>query len=125
LIRYRALVGYVRFRIKFGLVIAAIMMTIFLILLYVLLSSPLLRPGASRMDAVSMVFSILGLFIMVFVVMIILASAISAITWGHWLGAFDEQQTSDQILDERYARGEINYSEYAMLKNNIEIARRK
>jgi uncharacterized membrane protein len=86
---------------------------------------PLVGPNASHMEAVSMLFSILGLFIMVFVVMIVLALAISAMTWGRWLGAFDEQPTSDQILDGRYAKGEISYGEYAMLKNNIEIARRK
>jgi Mg2+/Co2+ transporter CorB len=114
-----------RFRVKFGLVIAAIVMAIFIILLAFLLSSPLLRPGASHMDAVSFVFSMLGLFAIVFVAMIILALAISMITWGQWLGAFDEHPTTDQILDERYSKGEISYAEYMMLKNNIEIARKK
>jgi uncharacterized membrane protein len=114
-----------RFRLKFGLIVAVIVVTIFIVLLAVLFSSPLLNPNASRMDAVSMVFSTLGLFIVVFIVMIVLALAISVVTWGHWLGDFKEHQTSNQILDERYAKGEISYSEYTMLKNNIEIAKKK
>ncbi|MGD0816948.1 MAG: hypothetical protein ABR986_00930 [Methanomassiliicoccales archaeon] len=114
-----------RFRIKFGLIIAAIVVTMFIVLLAVLFSSPLLKPGASQLDAVTMVLSILGLFAVVFVAMIVLAMVISAVIWGQWLGDFKEHQTSDQILDERYAKGDISYSQYMMLKNNIENARRK
>ncbi|HEY3420667.1 MAG TPA: SHOCT domain-containing protein [Methanomassiliicoccales archaeon] len=114
-----------RYRVKFGLIVAAVVITVFIAFLAILFSSPLLKPGALQMDPVSMVFSLVGLFAVVFVVMIILALAISAIIWGQWLGAFGEEPTSDQILDERYAKGEIDHAEYSMLKNNIEIARRK
>jgi uncharacterized membrane protein len=115
----------VKFQIKFGLIVAAIVTAIFFILLAAIFSSPLLHPGASQMDGVSMLFTIIGLFAVLFVVVVILALAISAITWGHWLGDFREQQTTDQILDERYAKGDISYAEYMMLKNNIENTRRK
>ena len=112
-----------RFRVKFGLMIAAIVMAIFITLMAVLLSSPLLKPA--RIDAVSFVFSIIWFFAMVFIAMIVLALAISMVTWGRWLGDFNEHASTDDILDKRYSKGEISYGEYLMLKNNIEIARKK
>jgi uncharacterized membrane protein len=114
-----------RFRVRFGLTIATLVAVILTVFVAVLLSSPLLKPDAAHMDPLSMVFSMIGLFAVFFVVIVILALAISAITWGQWLGDFKEHPTTDQILDERYAKGEIGYTEYLMLKQNIEIARRK
>ncbi len=120
-----------RFWLKFGLIIAAIVLTLFFAFLALVLSSPLAGDGYVNLGGISIatwLIAILGAF---FIIAVILAMIISAITWGQWLGDFKEpaerRSRSDnegtrralETLDQRYARGEIQREEYFRMRDDI------
>ncbi len=129
-------------RTKFAAIVAVVVLLLFFGFIALVFSSPFGSDGLSDIGGVSLAIWILIILAAFFIIAIILALIISAITWGQWLGDFREGsdrkggaidlnasriadgQAALQILDQRYARGEITRDEYVRMKDDIDRTRR-
>jgi uncharacterized membrane protein len=125
-------------RMKFGLIIATVVLLLFFGFIALAVSSPFVSDGVSQMNGVSVAMWIVIILAAFFIIAIILALIISAVTWGQWLGDFKEhtgredvpgtrdmaEKMNDEsalhILDQRYARGEITRDEYVKMKDDLD-----
>jgi len=125
-------------RTKFGLIIATVVLLLFFGFIALAVSSPFVSDGVSQMSGVSLAMWIVIILAAFFIIAIILALIISAVTWGQWLGDFKDHtgredvpgtrdmtekmndESALRILDQRYARGEITRDEYVKMKDDLD-----
>jgi len=127
-----------RFWIKFGLIIGGVVVTLFIVFVLLLFWFPL-SSGGGLFDS-STIKWIIGVGAAFFIIMVILAMIISAITWGFWLGDFRDEderymrkfgaekgKATDPltIAFQRYAKGEISREEFLLIKEDIERSRQQ
>ena len=125
-------------RTKFGLIIATVVLLLFFGFVALAVGSPFMSDGVSQMSGVSIAMWIFIILAAFFIIAIILALIISAVTWGQWLGDFKDhtgrgdvpgtrdmtEKMNDKsalhILDQRYARGEMTRDEYVKMKDDLD-----
>lgn len=124
-------------RTKFVLIAASVVLLLFFGFIALVLSSPFGSDSFSQMSGLSVAIWIVIILAAFFIIAIILALIISAVTWGQWLGDFkDSSSRKDsaddrkiarevngkialQILDRRYATGQITRDEYVRMKEDL------
>ncbi len=120
----------------FVYIVAMVVAFVAFIIILLLIGSPLLNGDMAHSSAMSIIVWIVTSMGAIFLGAIVLAMVISAITWGQWLGDFklndrDEEckpnvsEAALEILDQRYARGEITREEYSRVKEELRVGRRR
>jgi hypothetical protein len=110
-------------RMKFGFIIAFVVLLMFFAFLSLVFLSPFASGGISGMNSVFVAVRTVIVLVTFFIIAMTPAMIKSAVTWGQWLGDFKKQKgrswrgghnlqgeeqgrTALEILDQRYARGE-------------------
>lgn len=118
-----------RLPFRYALIVTALGLVVVASFLLVMLD---LLNHMLRGDGLSIVSWLVGDLVPLFVVMIVVAVIISAITWGYWLGDLDngkvrrgEDRTEEaraalEVLEKKYADREITMSEYLALRKGID-----
>ncbi len=120
----------------FVYIVAIVVAFVSFIILMLFIGSPLMNGDFAHMSATSIVMWIVISMGAIFLGAIVLALVISAITWGQWLGDFkltdrDEECKPNvsvaalEILDQRFAKGEITREEYSRAKDELRMGRRR